>query len=562
MSSDTAAPLGYPEVASDKGLKTGALGLLSSIVVGMASTAPAYSLAASLGFVVAVTNGDGIVGVKAPAILLLAFIPMYFIAVAYSELNKAEPDCGTTFTWAARAFGPWVGWLGGWGIIAADVIVMANLAQIAGSYGYLLVGAESLADSSFWSMVAGIVWIVIMTYICYRGIEVSARLQYALLGIELVVLAVFAVIALTKSLTGNAPEGSLTPSLGWLIPSGLSMNAVVTATLIAVFIYWGWDTAVSINEETSDPAKTPGRAAIISTLLLLTTYAIVSIATVAFAGVSSEGIGLGNEANSDDVFRALGPSVFGESGLGKAMEVLLVISVLTSASASTQTTILPTARTALSMGAYKAIPERFAKIHPRYLTPSVSTVWMGAASILFYVGMTFLSENILADSIAAVGLMIAFYYGMTGFACVWFYRRHLTDSPRNLLMRGVLPFLGGSLLLGAFVLASVQYADPEYGNTTIAGIGGVFVLGIGALLLGAVLMLIYRATAPAFFAGDTLPRRGAHDLVLAGVAHEGESVRLPDSGLPEIVIRPDLSNLPEGATAIDPVTGEKFHRED
>jgi amino acid transporter len=558
-----ATPLGFPEaVASDKGLKGGALGLISSIVVGMASTAPAYSLAASLGFVVATANGDGIVGVKAPAIMLLAFVPMFLIAVAYSELNKAEPDCGTTFTWASRAFGPWVGWLGGWGIIAADVIVMANLAQIAGSYSFRLAGADSLADNVLWSTVAGIIWIVVMTYICYRGIEVSARLQYALLGIEVLVLVVFSIVALVKVYGGNAPDGSLKPSLGWLIPDGLSASSVVTATLIAVFIYWGWDTAVSVNEETADPAKTPGRAAIISTLLLLATYAIVSIATVAFAGVGSDGIGLGNEANSDDVFKALGSTVFGTSFFGKMMEILLIISVLTSASASTQTTILPTARTALSMGAYRALPRQFARIHPRYLTPTDATLWMGGVSILFYVVMTKVSANILGDSISAVGLMIAFYYGMTGFACVWFYRKQIVKGGRDLWMKGVLPLLGGILLLGAFVVASYQYAQPDYGNTTMFGIGGVFVVGIGALLLGAVLMVAYWTVAPDFFRGLTLPRRGAHDLILAGIAFEDETVRLPDSGLPDIVIAPDLSNLPEGATAVDIETGEEFHRGD
>ena len=103
--------------------------------------------------------------------------------------------------------------------------------------------------------------------------------------------------------------------------------------------------------------------------------------------------------------------------------------MLTSASASTQTTILPTARTSLSMAAFKAIPGRFARIHPKYLTPSDSTIWMGAVSIAFYVGLTLLSENILADTIAAVGLMIAFYYGLTGFACVWFYARPCGASP-------------------------------------------------------------------------------------------------------------------------------------
>jgi len=519
----------------DKGLKPGALGLKSSVVIGMSSTAPAYSLAATLGFVVIV------VGVKAPAIMLLAFIPMYLIAVAYAELNKREPDCGTTFTWATRAFGPRAGWMGGWGIIAADVIVMSNLAQIAGIYGFLLVGADGLAESTFWSTVAGVLWIAVMTYICYRGIEVSARMQYGLLGIELIVLAAFAIYALVKVYAGSAPEGSLTPSLSWLWPSGMSVAELTEALLLAIFIYWGWDTAVAVNEETKDPDKIPGRAAIISTVLLLATYAIVSIATVAFAGTGEEGIGLGNEENAEDVFNALGDTVFGDDWFGSLFAALLIISVLTSASASTQTTILPTARAGLSMGAYRALPVSFAKVHPRYLTPTVSTLWMGALSIIFYVGLTLVSENVLQDSILAVGLMIAFYYGLTGFACAWYYRHEL-KTPRDLFMRGILPLLGGIILLAVFVKACIDYLDPEYGYTTVAGVGGVFVVGIGTLLLGVVLMEIYARIAPAFFRGETLTP-GSSDLLLAG--RNRPTLGLPDSH-EGTVIAPDLSNLPPG----------------
>jgi amino acid transporter len=543
-----------------KGLKSGALGLVGSVVMGIASTAPAYSLAASLGYVVIVANGHGIVGVKAPLIMVLAFVPMYFIAVAYSELNKAEPDCGTTFTWAARAFGTKTGWLGGWGIIAADVIVMANLSQIAGSYSFSLVGADSLAASTFWSTVAGIVWIAIMTYICYRGIEVSARLQYALLGVEIVTLVAFALFALVKVYSNDAP-GKIKPSLDWLSPSGLSLTAIVSSTLIAVFIYWGWDTAVAVNEESDDPGSTPGRAAVISTVLLLITYALVSVATIAFAGVGTKGIGLGNEDNSDDVFAAMGHQVFGGGAIGWIMVHLLAICVLTSASASTQTTILPTARTSLSMAAFKAIPGRFARIHPKYLTPTDSTIWMGGVSIIFYVGLTLVSSNILEDTIAAVGLMIAFYYGLTGFACVWFYRKTMWDKPRDILMQGIIPFLGGLLLLAFFLIACKTYAAKDYGATHIGNLGGVFVIGIGSLLLGVVLMFVYQAIAPAYFRGDTLPKRHSGDLVLIGGGGMPAGVRLPDSR-ERTVIAPDLSNLPPGQTAIDPATGERIQRKD
>jgi hypothetical protein len=128
---------------------------------------------------------------------------------------------------------------------------------------------------------------------------------------------------------------------------------------------------------------------------------------------------------------------------------------------------------------------------------------MGAVSIIFYVGLTLISDNVLQDSILAVGLMIAFYYGMTGFACAWQFRRDL-DGPRDVLMKFVIPLLGGILLLGVFIEACIQYAAPDYGYTVIFGVGGVFVIGIGTLVLGAVLMLIYNAVAPAFFRGDTL----------------------------------------------------------
>ena len=367
---------------------------------------------------------------------------------------------------------------------------------------------------------------------------------------------------------GAAESYSLHPSLSWFWPGGLSFGTVIApAVLVAAFIYWGWDTAVTTNEEADDPATTPGRAAVISTLLLLVTYALVSVAAVAFAGVGTDGIGLGNKDNASDVFAAIGPDLFGHSFLGTAGLILLSLSVLTSASASTQTTILPTARTALSMGAYKALPAAFTRIHPRFLTPTVATVVMGVVSAAFYVLFTLISPNLLLALIGSVGLMIAFYYGLTGFACAWFYRRTLTKSLRHFVMRGVLPLAGGVMLFAAFAYALKSYAAPDWltdandKNVTIFGFGAVAVVGVLAMVLGVVLMLVWRVLAPDYFTpGEPLGRRGHHDLILAGIATEEETVRLPDAGMPDIVIAPDLSNLPEGAVAVDIETGEEIRR--
>ena len=439
------APLEHGAEPGQKGLKANALGFLSSVVIGVASTAPAYSLAATLGFVTAIVG----IGYQAPIVMALAFVPMLLIAYGYKYLNEADPDCGTTFTWATRAFGPITGWLGGWGILYADVLVMASLSQIAGSYTFLLFGADSAAASRVWVGVAGVIWIILMSYICYVGIEVSAKTQWFLLGAEIITLFLFAVVALVRVYNGDFAN-SVHPSWSWLNPFDISsFGALTSGLLLAIFIYWGWDTAVSVNEETEDATQTPGRAAVVSTLILLGIYVIVSIAAQAIHGVGF----LNNHA--DDILSALGGQV-----LPWHLDKLLIIAVLTSASASTQTTILPTTRATLSMAAHGAIPKHFARIHPRYLTPGASTIWMGAVSIGIFLLLNSLSSDILSDSVTATGFGIAFYYGLTGFACAWYFRRELTKSARNLIMVGIVPLLGGVilfvLLVYAYLLLSAQ----------------------------------------------------------------------------------------------------------
>jgi amino acid transporter len=499
------------EEQAEKGLKGGALGLISSVVIATASVAPAYSLAATLGFVVAV------IGRQSPIVCIVAFVPMLFASIGYSELNKADPDCGTTFTWASRAFGPKTGWAGGWGILAADILVMASLAQIAGQYVFLLFGADGIGHNptSGFVLLVGVLWIIAMTAICYVGIEVSANFQKALLGIELVMLIVLSVTALVRVGDGHHPVSSIPVAGSWFNPFDASLSPFIDGLVLFLFIYWGWDTAVSVNEETADRNRTPGRSAIISTLLLLVIYLLVTTSVQSFAGIGTSGIGLGNPHNTGDVLSILGGAVFGTSGLGTFLSRLLILMVLSSAAASTQTTILPTARTTLSMAVYKALPGSFAKIHRRFLTPTVSTLFMGGISIVLYLVTNYVSHgNAIADAVSACGVYIAFYYGLTAFACVWYYRRTLTSSARNLWMQGILPFLGGAILYFAGGWSLWEDYDVATGTSytkwTVPGlhwqIGGVFVIALLSALAGIAWFVYLRIAQPAFFRKQTLNR--------------------------------------------------------
>jgi len=483
-------PSAFAISVQDKGLKKNAIGFLSNVVIGVASTAPAYSLAATLGFIVA----DKGVGTHAPAVLLASFVPMLLVALGYRFLNRADPDAGTTFAWTTRAFGPGAGWITGWAIFLADVLVMASLAYIASTYTFKLFEWRWAEAHTGAALVGAVLWILLMTWICHRGIELSARIQQVLLSFEVVMLGLFATIALIKVYTGT-PAHSIEPQASWFNPFAMPFHDLVIAMLLGIFIYWGWDSGVSVNEESEDPAEGPGRSAVISTLLLVAIYLFVSAGAQSFHGTAF----LANEENSSDVLNALGKGVLGSVGVK-----FLIIAVLTSAAASTQTTILPTARTTLSMAVWKSIPSVFGKVHPRFKTPTASTWGFGLVSIAVAIPLILISETVLELAVVALGVPVCFYYGTTGLACAWYYRRELFKSVRKFLLVGLGPVVGGLIFYGVGIYAITYYAHAanaegkEYLGLTLP-----IWFGCIGMVVGIVLMFISRPYFREFFSRRT-----------------------------------------------------------
>jgi amino acid transporter len=412
---------------------------------------------------------------------------MLFIAVACYHMNRADPDCGTTFSWVTRAMGPGAGWMAGWSVIVTNILVVPSLADISGRYSFRLLGVAD--PSGFEVALAGVTWVVVLTMVCYLGIALSARMQHLLLGTELVILAVFSITALGQVYLGHPSADSHPVSWSWFDPFRISdFSRFTEAMVLAVFIYWGWDSCISVNEETKDPRTAPGQAAVVSTVILVAIYALVAVAAVAAAGPELFA------QNGSDVLAPLGQRVLGPS-LGK----VLVFAVLTSALASTQTSILPAARMALSMAHAGAIPEHFGGVHPRHLSPGFATLTMGFVSIVWYVGMTFLSADVLTDSITALGLVIAFYYGLTGFACVVFYRREVFRSPSNFISMGVVPAAGATIMFVLLAKSCFAPGDATTSEISVLGVSGPIIIGAGAVVLGFLLMVLARFGLPMFF---------------------------------------------------------------
>jgi amino acid transporter len=467
----------------EKGLKKDAIGFVDGLSIGLASTAPAYSLAAVIGSIVIA------VGVKAPGILLLSFVPMFFIAAAFFYMNRVDSDCGTTFSWVTRALGPYAGWVGGWAICTTGILVVGSLADVSAVFFYDLLDLNALRKSDVAVVVLAVAIIVVMTAICVIGTELSAHLQRVLTLGQVAILLLFAVVAFVRIATGDTPDSSIDPHLSWLSPLGVEYSAMLTGVLLAVFIYWGWESAVNLCEESEDSSRAPGLAGLASTVILLVTYIAVAVALVAF-------LGLDRVEQFDDNARVL--AIAGNAVLGSTLGKLLIVAVIISGISSAQTTILPGSRTSLSMAAAGALPRAFARIHPRFLTPAFGTIVVGVLATLWYVPGKLISENFLFDSLSALSLLIAFYYALTGLACAVYWRRELLRSVKNFLFIGIAPLIGAAGLFYLLVESARDLYDPaaSYSGTELFGVGMPLAIAIVFAVLGVALMIAWRLFGP------------------------------------------------------------------
>ncbi|MGW6218144.1 APC family permease [Streptomyces sp. NPDC055109] len=467
-------------------LKPGALRFTDALAIGLNSTSPAYSLAAAIGPMVA------LMGVYAPGAMLASFAPMLLIASAFFYLNETDQDCGTTFSWVTRAMGPWLGFLGGWAVAMTGVLVIGSLADVAVTYGLLTLGLDSWAGNLAVTQTLAVILILVMTALCVIGTEISARLQNFLILTQVGCLLVFACIAFFRVYAGTASLDSLHPEIAWLNPFGAGTTALTGGLLLGVFIYWGWESAVNLTEEMEESATAPGKAGIWSTVVLLVTYLSVGIAVVAYAGPDL----LAKNANEEEAgFTFLANKVMG------SWDWIVFLAISTSALASTQTTIIPSSRTILSMARRGALPECFSRVHPRFRTPHTSTWWVAVAAIAWYLLVSRISENALFDSLTALSLLIAFYYALTGFACAVYYRHRLLKDLRSFILIGLGPVVGSASLAWLLVEAVIDMSDPAHSYSEISwfGLGPPLVIGIAIVLTGMVIMFIRRVYSPAFW---------------------------------------------------------------
>ncbi len=434
-------PFGAPVPTSETqpALRADTLNLFDSTVVAVSSVAPAYTLAATMA-VLFLTAGVGYAG---PAVIWIAFVPVLFIAISYFHLNRRDPDCGASYSWLSKLVHPTVGWFNGWVQVATSILFCVSAPIVAGQYTLQLFNewgwiSSATANSVGTAAVAAGAWLALITFICIWGIRWTTNFQWVLLIIEYTAVIGFSIWGIVKVAVSH-PAGSTGFHWGWLNPWSIQGFTALSAGLVlGVFFFWGWDTATNLNEESKNATKTPGHAGIIAMFLLLLVFAINIIAAQMLLPEKAW--------NAHQLTILL---YFAQQAAGHWAGYVMLVAVLSSTVATTQTTLLPAARITLSMSRDRVFPSVFGTIQGKLKTPMVGTLILAFISLFGIILVSNVSSvsNVFSNLISSIGVLIAFYYGVTGVTCAWAYRRVAFQRSSFFFTGILLPLLGGLVLL-------------------------------------------------------------------------------------------------------------------
>jgi amino acid transporter len=470
-------------------LKSGVLGLFDSAIMGIAGSAPAYSISATTLFLF------GAVGLGGPASLLYCGFFMFGIVFAFNYLSKSDTNAGATYSWVRRALHPFLGYLAGWALIVSALIFMVIATFPAGS-NILDIFRPSLASNKTLITILGAVFFLLMVYAVAAGVTVTVTVQIIMSCTEIALLLLFAGLAIFHS--------HVTPfSWHWFSPSiftRVHSNTFFAGALLAAFYYWGWDVTANLNEETkvgevnqekATQTSTSGMGGILGTIVVFLLFEVFTIGANMVIPAKDMGT---NSQYSADILAHLGQLV-APGWFGK----LIVVGVLLSTIATLETTLIQVTRTLFSMGRDKTLPSALGHVHAQRRTPLVATVTVTIISLALFVGSQYIGSvyNILQDGYSAIGIQICIYYSLAGFSVVVLYRRQLFKSAKNFIFMGLWPLLGAVFMMVVFIKVI-----PSLNTTTK-------IVGLGSMALGLIPMTYYWLKKAPYFEMPTKEDRHA-----------------------------------------------------
>ena len=432
-----------------KGLAKNSLNAFESTVMGIAGTAPAFSVAVATATIVAA------VGVLSVGSILYCGLVMFGIMLAFIHLSKITPHAGAAYAWVGHVFGRKWGFFAGWGLLVASTFFMVSATIPAATSTLLLIAPEQVENTT-WVTFTAAVWLTVVTIVVTTGIKHASYAQLILTGLETAVI--FALIGgAFHQYWGNPAHP---PSLIWFSPFSFTPQLFATGALTAIFFYWGWDVTMNLSEEAYEGTASKGAFWAMVNLILFFIIMMIVVLIV----LTDEEIA---QANTNVLF-AVATKLF-----PSPWNYLAVLSTILSTIGTIETQILQFSRSMFAMARDQMLPQRYARIHAEWQTPWVATLVIWALGVLLLFSSSYMPsvKQILESSILAIGFQICFYMSLTGFACAWHYRNKLQQGMGNAISYVLWP-----LLAALFMVFIAIYSIPTFDLVTnVMGIGGILI---------------------------------------------------------------------------------------
>ncbi len=437
-------------------LRANALSMIESLVMGVAGSAPGFSIAVTLAALIASA------GRLAPGALLIFAVPMIGISLAYKGLSARMANAGAAYEWTSRIFNKSLGYFSGWALLVASTVFMVTGAVPLGTATLSFFPDPGLVTNVFATTFVGALWFLAIGLVLITGISLTSKVQMVMSSIELIILAGVIVAAGIHALRFGAINPLSWSWFGLNYPPGAFSNSA----LIVVFFYWGWDVTANLGEETDTAHQAAGNGGFFS-VFVTTFYFLAFAASTLFLFSLKDAKGLSDNLIYDLAVRA---------GLGRAGGLAASFAVILSSVATLETQMLQFSRTLFAMGRDGAMPRTFGVVSERSQTPVRTMYLLLGLGLTMIILASFIPTVglILTDSVKAIAVQVCYYYAVAGFASAWLFRGSRKSDPGAFMAYAVFPALSAASLV---VLAI--YAFTTFDNLTR-------IVGLGGLLLGAV----------------------------------------------------------------------------
>lgn len=420
-----------------KELAKNKLGLLSSIMMGVAGTAPAFSIEVTASTILAT------VGFLAPASILYCGLIMLGVAFAFINLNKVIPSAGTSYTWVSATFGKTLGYTAGWSLLSAVALFMVS-GTLPIANATLLLFYPSMVNNVSAIACVSLLWLTLVSLVVLKGIKISSIIQNSITIFEMIILCVVLVYGYS---TWYA-HPLLMPSIDWFNPTHFTSALFVSGALIALFFYWGWDVVLNLSEETKQKEATPSRA--VSYVMAILMFIFISFIILILMSMTQADI----EHYNTNIIFGLVNTLFGAK-----FGYVAIIVVLLSTLGTIETGMLQFTRTLFAKSRDGMMPDLYRRVHHRWQTPHVATIALWGIGSFFIIACSYIDsvKNMLAISIGTIGVLTSVYLSLTAFACAFYFKAYYKEVSYRAVTHVYYPLCSGLFLLYIILYSVIAF---------------------------------------------------------------------------------------------------------